>query len=63
MKIVVDWNRCAGIGMCESLVPDVFEVDEDGQMNLLTEEIPDGQEAQAREAVSACPNEALSLED
>ncbi|MER5212417.1 ferredoxin [Streptomyces sp. NPDC002838] len=63
MRIVVDWNRCVGIGMCESVVPDVFEVDEDGQMHLRTETIPHGQEAQARDAVSSCPSEALSLED
>lgn len=63
MKIVVDRERCTGIGICESLMPDVFEIDEDGQMVLLAETVPQGQEAEAREAVASCPNEALLLEE
>ncbi|MFC7307824.1 ferredoxin [Streptomyces monticola] len=63
MKIVVDRDRCTGIGICESLVPDVFEVNEDGEMVLLVDAVPEGMEAEAREAVASCPNEALALED
>jgi ferredoxin len=63
MKIVVDRERCTGIGICESLMPDVFEIDEDGQMVLLAETVPEGREAEAREAVASCPNEALLLEE
>ncbi|TDD37278.1 ferredoxin [Actinomadura sp. KC06] len=63
MRIVVDWNRCQGIGMCESIMPDVFEVDQDGQLTLHTDTVMEGKEAEAAEAVAACPSEALSLED
>jgi ferredoxin len=62
MRIVVDWDRCTGMGMCESLAPDVFEVDDDGSLILHTEEVSQDQEAEVREAVAACPTEALSLE-
>lgn len=62
MKINVDWDRCTGMGMCESLAPDVFEVDDDGSLILHAEEVPEGMESDVREAVAACPTEALSLE-
>lgn len=63
MRIVVDRNRCTGIGMCESIMPEVFEINEDGQLTQHSETVPEGQENQAREAVASCPNEALSLEN
>lgn len=63
MKIVVDWNRCQGIGICESIMPDVFEVDQDGQMVLHTDNVMDGEESAAADAVASCPSEALSLEE
>ncbi len=62
MRIVVDWDRCTGMGMCESLAPDVFEVGDDGSLILHTEEVAADQGAEVREAVAACPTEALSLE-
>ena len=62
MKIVVDWDRCTGMGMCESLAPDVFEVDDDGSLQLHAETVPEGMEGDVREAVASCPTEALSLQ-
>ena len=78
MKIKVDYDRCTGMGMCESLAPDVFddddedddpddpdvfEVEDDGSLTLHTDRVPEGQEDEVREAVAACPTEALSLEE
>jgi ferredoxin len=50
------------MGMCESLAPDVFEVDDDGSLIVHHEQVPEGQEGEVREAVASCPTEALSLE-
>ncbi len=41
-KIVVGRSVCTGLGICESLAPDVFEVN-DGYLELKTDGIPDGQ--------------------
>lgn len=30
MKINVDRNKCSGIGLCEAMSPDFFEVDDGG---------------------------------
>ncbi len=62
MKVVVDRDRCTGIGMCESLAPDIFEVDDEGELTLLIEDVTEDQVSDAREACASCPTEALTLE-
>ena len=62
MRIVVDRDRCTGLGMCEGIAPDVFEVGDDGALALHLEEVPPDREDEMREAVGACPTEALSLQ-
>ena len=63
MKIRVDYNRCTGLGICESLASDVFEINDDGELELKTDTVPDGQLADVEAAVEGCPTEALSIED
>lgn len=61
MKILVDWKKCTGIGSCEALSPDTFEVDDDGKLQLINgEAIPEGLEAEIDSAIKGCPTGALS---
>ena len=62
MKIVVDRVKCTGLGICESLAPDVFEVNDDGDLELKAEQVPDGLLSDVEAAVAGCPTEALRLE-
>lgn len=62
MKCVVDYGKCTGLGICESLAPLFFEVDDDGDLVLLKEEITEDELQQVEEAVAGCPTEALSIE-
>ncbi|GAA5129708.1 ferredoxin [Haloechinothrix salitolerans] len=62
MKVHVDYNKCTGLGICESLAPDVFEVNDDGELELKTDTVPDGQLSDVEAAVDGCPTEALSIE-
>jgi ferredoxin/predicted GNAT family acetyltransferase len=62
MRVLVDRDRCVGSGTCEALAPDVFEVDDDGVLVVLREEPADGEEPDVRDAVTACPTRALSLD-
>jgi len=62
MKITVDYDRCTGIGMCESIAPDRFELDDDGNLTIHRVEVEPG-DTEADEAVRACPAMALSLVD
>ncbi|MDX2600337.1 ferredoxin [Streptomyces caniscabiei] len=61
MKILLDRGKCTGLGICESMAPDVFEVDDDGALVLMTESVPEGRRAEIEAVVSNCPTEALRL--
>jgi ferredoxin len=62
MRVGVDRDRCVGSGTCEALAPDVFEVDDDGVLVVLRDEPAEGEQADVRGAVSACPTRALTLD-
>jgi ferredoxin len=63
VRIVVDYGRCTGLGMCEAVAPDLFEVQADGSLTVLCDRPSDEQREQAEEAVASCPTEALSLRE
>jgi ferredoxin len=62
MKIVLDRARCTGIGICEAIAPAVFEVDDGGELVVLSQEVPEGSGSEVAEAVAGCPALALRLE-
>ncbi|MBQ9051225.1 ferredoxin [Rhodococcus sp. (in: high G+C Gram-positive bacteria)] len=62
MKVVVDRTKCTGLGICESLAPAFFEVDDSGDLLMLKEDIEPGELAEIEEAVAGCPTEALKIE-
>lgn len=61
MKIVLDAQRCTGHGRCYSLAPELFDSDDEGHSIVLTPEVPEGLEGQARLAVENCPETCISL--
>ena len=61
MRIVVDHGKCSALGICESLAPDLFEVQDDGSLVILNEQPEGGLCEAAREAVEGCPTAALSI--
>ncbi|MFM9377859.1 ferredoxin [Gordonia sp. VNK21] len=63
MKVTVDYGKCAGLGICESLAPEFFEVNDDGDLDLLKEDIEPDELQSVREAVAGCPAEALRIVD
>jgi ferredoxin len=62
MRIVLDRAKCIGIGICESLAPEVFEVNDDGDLIVLHAEVPASAEADVAAAAEGCPTRALLLE-
>ncbi len=53
MKVEADWDACEANAVCAGLVPEVFEVDDDDNLNILVDEIPakPGRGRQARSQV------------
>lgn len=59
--VTVDFDKCTGLGICESLAPDFFEVNDDGELIVLKEDIGDADLQEVEEAVNGCPTEALRI--
>lgn len=62
MRVVADRTVCEGIGMCESMDPDRFEVGDDDVVDVLDGDPPVGARDDVSAAVDACPVAALRLE-
>lgn len=61
-KIIVDRNRCTGIGICESIAPEHFEVGDDGALTLISDRFTESDYEAVEEAVRSCPAKALKLD-
>lgn len=60
-RIVVDRNKCQGIGACVAAAPAVFEIDQEGKAIVINAEAED--DATLLYAAEACPLEAIRLYD
>ena len=63
MKVVVDFDVCASNAVCMGIVPEVFEVRDDGYLYVLDEHPPEELREQLRQAVNSCPTGAITLVD
>jgi ferredoxin len=63
MRVRVDLDKCQGYGNCLGPAPDVFDLNDQGLVLLLTDEPTDDRAAAVREAAGLCPVQAISLED
>ncbi|GAA2140972.1 hypothetical protein GCM10009844_11080 [Nocardioides koreensis] len=62
MRIVVDRDRCEGLGMCEAMAHEFFELDDDDVMHVLEPAPGAEHRSQVVAAVASCPVQALGLE-
>ncbi len=58
MNPVVDKDLCIGCGLCPSIAPEVFEMEDDGKAVAVVAETSD---PAAQEAADSCPVAAISL--
>lgn len=61
MKIDIDFDKCIGIGSCEAVLPEVFEVSDSGQVVVLQPEPGPELADRLSEAAAACPTGAISV--
>jgi len=62
MKIVVDYDLCEANAVCMKVCPEVFEVDEDDNLNVKNESPGEELRAKVEECVRRCPRQAIKLE-
>ena len=63
MDVDVDLTKCTGHGICESIAEDVFEVQDDGSVEINDDAAAASDRALMQQAVTQCPAAALRLQD
>ena len=61
MRVVVDYDQCASNAVCMGILPQVFEVRDDGFLYVLDEHPDESLRGQLDEAVNSCPTGAISI--
>ncbi|AJA46278.1 ferredoxin [Clostridium pasteurianum DSM 525 = ATCC 6013] len=62
MQAHVDKDTCIGCGVCPSVAPEVFAMDDDGKAVEIVESVPESSADSAKEAEDSCPVNAISVE-
>lgn len=62
MKGFVDKDTCIGCGLCTSVCPEVFEMDDDGKAKASQNKIADNLVDSAKDAEIQCPVSAITVE-
>lgn len=64
MRIELDREKCQGHGRCYGLAPELFESDDEGYAVLLvTGDVPDEHQENARLAADNCPEFAITVQE
>ena len=62
MRIAVDSDRCVGSAYCQRIAPASFDLGDDGIAVVLDADVAGADAAAVREAESACPAMAISVQ-
>jgi ferredoxin len=61
MRVQVDREKCIGNGMCAALAPKYFDIDNEGNLIILSEALDRGDEADVESAIVSCPVGAIRI--
>lgn len=62
MKITVDWDLCESNAVCVGMAPDAFDLDDNDQLLILLDEVPENRVVELRQVAASCPKAAISIE-
>ena len=62
-RVVVDFDKCESNAICMGILPQVFEVRDDGFLYILDENPPAELRPKLDEAARMCPTQAITIED
>lgn len=63
MKPKVDKDTCVACGLCPSICPECFDMQDDGKAGAIVDEVPEGAIDSAKEAEESCPVDAIEIEE
>ena len=59
MKAIIDQDACIGCGVCESIDSSIFQMQDDGKAQVISD---NGDEAKIKDAIEQCPVQCISSE-
>jgi ferredoxin len=62
MRIVVDFDLCQSHGLCTEAAPEVFEITDDGMLNVKIERPGESLRKKVERAAQVCPTQAIKLQ-
>lgn len=62
MKAVIDEDACLGCGICEGIVPEVFQLSSECHAIVRLNPVPQIYWNSVKDAYEQCPEEAISIE-
>lgn len=63
MKTNVNKDLCIGCGACAAIVPEVFDIGEDGLAEAIVDSVKDELTDDVRDAAEGCPTSAIEVEE
>jgi ferredoxin len=63
MRVIVDRDLCESNGVCEGLAPEVFQINDNDELDILQEHPDESLKAKVQDAVRSCPKQALRVEE
>jgi ferredoxin len=60
-RVEIDRSRCEGHGLCELTAPDIYRLDDDGELGILVDELTAEHRGTAAAGARACPVAALRV--
>ncbi|TDD37700.1 ferredoxin [Actinomadura sp. KC06] len=63
MRVRVDPLVCEANAVCAGLAPEVFDLDDEDVLQILTPDVPPQEQDRVRHAVRSCPKAALTLDE
>lgn len=63
MRVRVDPLVCEANAVCVGLAPEVFDLNDDDELDILMPDVPPEQADKVRHAVRSCPKAALTLDE
>lgn len=61
MKASLEKEGCISCGLCVSICPEVFQMEDDGKAGVIQEDVPDNVLGAAKEAEEGCPVSVIAL--
>jgi ferredoxin len=60
-KPLIIKDLCIACGLCNAMVPSVFDWDDDGKMKAIVPVVPQGKEVDVEDAKNSCPTAAIEV--